>query len=112
MTRALCRIGNRRGGEHRREKNGRAGTNMQIQVSKDSDVPLRQQIVEQIVFQITTEKLKPGQPLSSVRELARRLKIHHNTVSEAYQELVRRRWLVRQGPGSRLLVRPAEISDA
>jgi DNA-binding transcriptional regulator YhcF (GntR family) len=85
---------------------------MQIHVSKDSDVPIRQQIVEQIVFQITTEKLKPGQSLSSVRELARRLKIHHNTVSEAYQELVRRRWLVRQGPGTRLLVRPAEISDA
>ena len=85
---------------------------MQIHVSKDSDVPIRQQIVEQIVFQITNEKLKPGQPLSSVRELARRLKIHHNTVSEAYQELVRRRWLVRQGPGSRLLVRPAEFTDA
>jgi DNA-binding transcriptional regulator YhcF (GntR family) len=85
---------------------------MQIHVSRDSDVPIRQQIVEQIVFQITTEKLKPGQPLASVRELARRLKIHHNTVSEAYQELVKRRWLVRQGPGTRLLVRPAEIADA
>lgn len=85
---------------------------MQIQVNKDSEVPVRQQIVEQIIFQISTEELKPAQLLSSVRELARRLKIHHNTVSEAYQELVKRRWLVRPGPGTRLMVRPAEISDA
>jgi DNA-binding transcriptional regulator YhcF (GntR family) len=48
--------------------------------------------------------LKPGQALPSVRELARRLKIHHNTVSHAYQELVRRTWLVRRR-GSRVLVR-------
>lgn len=66
-------------------------------------MPLRQQLTEQIVFLITTGKLKPGQRLPSVREVARRLKIHHNTVSEAYQDLVRRTWVVRRR-GSRLLV--------
>src|ERR1039458_1002984 len=66
---------------------------MDICISKESEFPLRQQLAEQIVFHIATGKLQPGQALPSVRELARRLKIHHNTVSEAYQDLIRRMWL-------------------
>ena len=77
---------------------------MDIHISKESDVPIRQQLAEQIVFLIASEKLKPGQPLPSVRELARRLKIHHNTVSHAYQDLVRRTWLVSRR-GTRVVVR-------
>ncbi len=77
---------------------------MDIRISKESDVPLRQQLAEQIVLHIATGKVKPGQALPSVRELARRLKIHHNTVSEAYQDLIRRMWLVGKR-GSRVTVR-------
>ena len=77
---------------------------MEIHISKESEVPIRQQLAEQVVFQIATGQLKPGQSLPSVRELARRLKIHHNTVSHAYQELVRRTWLVRRR-GTRVAVR-------
>lgn len=76
---------------------------MQISLSKNSDVPLRQQLAEQIVFLITSGQLRTGQQLPSVRALARRAKVHHNTVSEAYQDLVRRKWLTRR-PGSRLIV--------
>jgi DNA-binding transcriptional regulator YhcF (GntR family) len=76
---------------------------MQISLSKNSDVPLRQQLAEQIVFLITTGQLRAGQQLPSVRSLARRVKVHHNTVSEAYQDLVRRNWVTRQR-GSRLIV--------
>jgi GntR family transcriptional regulator len=76
---------------------------MQISLSKNSDVPLRQQLAEQIVFLITTGQLRTGQQLPSVRSLARRVKVHHNTVSEAYQDLVRRNWVTRQR-GSRLIV--------
>jgi GntR family transcriptional regulator len=76
---------------------------MQISLSKNSDVPLRQQLAEQIVFLITTGQLHAGQQLPSVRSLARRVKVHHNTVSEAYQDLVRRNWVTRQR-GSRLIV--------
>ena len=78
---------------------------MQISLSKNSDIPLRQQLAEQIVFLITTGKLSAGQRLPSVRALARQVKVHHNTVSEAYQDLVRRKWLTRQR-GSRLIVGP------
>jgi len=80
---------------------------MQIRISKQSDVPIREQIAEQIIFLIATEELKPAQTLPSVRELARRLKIHHNTVSRAYTDLVRRGWLVAKR-GSRLIVRPQD----
>jgi DNA-binding transcriptional regulator YhcF (GntR family) len=76
---------------------------MEISLSKTSEVPLRQQLAEQIVVQITTGELRAGQQLASVRSLARRLKIHHNTVSEAYQDLVRRGWLARRR-GRRLVV--------
>ena len=76
---------------------------MQISLSKNSDVPLRQQLTEQIVFLITTGQLSAGEQLPSVRSLARLVKVHHNTVSEAYQDLVRRNWVTRQR-GSRLMV--------
>jgi GntR family transcriptional regulator len=82
---------------------------MDIRISKQSEVPLRQQLAEQIVFHIATGKLQPGQALPSVRELARRLKIHHNTVSEAYQDLIRRMWLVGRR-GSHVTVRALEAS--
>ena len=91
-------------GSRRSKAVGSALWTMDIRISKESDVPLRQQVAEQIVLLIATEKLKPGTPIPSVRELARRLKIHHNTVSHAYAELVRRTWLVRK-PGSNLVVR-------
>jgi DNA-binding transcriptional regulator YhcF (GntR family) len=77
---------------------------MDIRIDKRSEVSVRQQLAEQIIFLIATEKLKPGQALPSVRELARRLKIHHNTVSEAYKDLARRTWVVRR-KGSRVVVR-------
>ena len=76
---------------------------MNILLSKDSDVPLRQQLAEQIVSLITTGRLRAGQQLPSVRALARRVKVHHNTVSGAYKDLVRRDWLTRQR-GKRLIV--------
>ena len=42
---------------------------MQIALSKTSDVPLRQQLAEQIVFLITTGQLQFGEELPSVRSL-------------------------------------------
>ena len=79
---------------------------MDIRISKENEVPVRRQLAEQIVYLIATEKLQPGEALPSVRALARRLGIHHNTVSEAYQDLVRRTWLVGRR-GSHLIVRGA-----
>jgi GntR family transcriptional regulator len=76
---------------------------MNISLTQDSDVPLWQQLAEQLVFLITTGQLRTGDEIPSVRALARRVNVHHNTVSKAYQELVRREWLTRKH-GSRLVV--------
>lgn len=83
---------------------------MQISLSKDSNIPLQQQLAEQIVFLIATGRLRTAQQLPSVRALARRLEIHHNTVSKAYQDLVRRGWL-RRHHGSRLYVGDQDYSQ-
>ena len=76
----------------------------QISIDRDSDVPIRRQIVDQVLFLIATGRLRSGDQLPSVRELARRHDIHANTVSQAYGELVDRHWLKRQR-GKRLEVR-------
>jgi GntR family transcriptional regulator len=82
---------------------------MQVSLNKDSDVPLHEQLAEQLVFLITTRKLRAGEQLPSVRSFARRLGIHHNTVSKSYRDLVARGWLERR-PGSRLCVgRPRSL---
>lgn len=76
---------------------------VQIVLGKHSEVPLREQIAEQIVYLIRTGQLRAGAALPSVRALGRRIGVHHNTVSEAYQELVRLGFVARR-PGSRLVV--------
>ena len=73
---------------------------MRLWVSKNSDVPLRDQLVRQIMLGVVSDDLKPGQRLPSTRELARRFRIHSNTVSAAYRDLERAGWLeVRKGSG-------------
>ncbi len=73
---------------------------MQIWLSKDSDVSIREQLTAQIKLAILSQDLKPGQKLPSTRELARRLKIHSNTVSAAYRELTELGWVeMRAGSG-------------
>jgi GntR family transcriptional regulator len=73
---------------------------MQIWLSKGSDVPLREQLTAQIKLAILSQDLKPGQKLPSTREIARRFKIHSNTVSAAYRELSESGWVdMRAGSG-------------
>jgi DNA-binding transcriptional regulator YhcF (GntR family) len=81
---------------------------MEIRISKESEVPLRQQVAEQIITLIVTDKLKSGDALPSVRELARRLKIHHNTISHAYQDLEARHWVVNRRGTHHLVIRAPE----
>jgi GntR family transcriptional regulator len=60
---------------------------VEILLNRDSGVAIRDQLVTQLELRILDGTLKPGQRLPSVRALARRLKIHANTVSAAYQDL-------------------------
>ncbi|HEX8476360.1 MAG TPA: GntR family transcriptional regulator [Pyrinomonadaceae bacterium] len=73
---------------------------MRLWLSKNSEVPLREQLTTQILFGIVSDDLKPGERLPSTRELARRFRVHSNTISAAYRELARRGWLeFRKGSG-------------
>lgn len=60
---------------------------MDIVLNRLGGVSVRDQLVTQLELQILSGTLRPGDRLPSVRALARRLKIHHNTVSAAYQDL-------------------------
>ena len=60
---------------------------MKIWITKNSEVPVRDQIVSQIRVAIASGDLRPGDKLPSTRELARRFRVHANTVSAAYREL-------------------------
>ena len=83
---------------------------MRLWLSKNSDVPLREQLTTQLMLGIVSADLKPGQRLPSTRELARRFRIHSNTVSAAYRELERRGWLESR-KGSGVYVRPLSADD-
>ena len=73
---------------------------MRLWLSRSSEVPLREQLVRQFMLGIVSDDLKPGQRLPSTRELARRFRIHSNTVSAAFRDLERAGWLeVRKGSG-------------
>jgi GntR family transcriptional regulator len=73
---------------------------MRLWLSKNSDVPVREQLVSQIIIGVVSDDLKPGQKLPSTRELARRFGIHSNTVSAAYRDLSQRGWVeFRKGSG-------------
>lgn len=73
---------------------------MKLWLSKDSDVPIREQLTAQIKLAILSQDLKSGQKLPSTRELARRFQIHSNTVSAAYRELCEQGWVdMRAGSG-------------
>ena len=73
---------------------------MRLWLSKNSEVPIREQLVTQIVLGIVSNDLKISERLPSTRDLARRYDIHANTVSAAYRELARRGWVqFRKGSG-------------
>src|SRR5437588_9246448 len=73
---------------------------MQLWLARDSGVSLREQLVTQIKLAIAANQLAPGAKLPSTRELARRYRVHANTVSAAYQQLEdERRMDLRHGSG-------------
>src|SRR4051794_22328032 len=82
---------------------------MRIWLSKNSEVPVREQLATQIMLGIISFDLKPGQRLPSTRELARRFQIHSNTVSAAYRDLAERGWVeLRKGSGIYVREHPGE----
>jgi DNA-binding transcriptional regulator YhcF (GntR family) len=83
---------------------------MNVEISRESGIPLHLQVERQIALQIATGNLKPGDSLPSIRALAKRLKIHYNTVSDAYKILAGYR-MVERHRGNRMMVSlPKQLS--
>lgn len=73
---------------------------MKIWLSKNSEVPVREQIVTQIMLGIVSGDLPVGKRLPSTKEISNRFSIHSNTVSTAYRKLAEQGWLeFRKGSG-------------
>ena len=77
---------------------------IRLWISRDSTIPVREQLSAQLRFGILTGRLAPGEKLPSVRDLARRLKVHSNTVSAAFQEMAASGWVTAKS-GSGVFVR-------
>jgi GntR family transcriptional regulator len=65
-----------------------------LNISDHGSEPLYLQIVRQVSAQIITGSLPQGEPLPSIRELARREGISVITVQKAYEELTRQNLIV------------------
>jgi GntR family transcriptional regulator len=73
--------------------------------------PLYHQLERSIKFAIATGKLRIGDQLPTVRQLAVELKINANTVAKVYAELERSGVLqTRRGVGTFVQERPAEVA--
>lgn len=60
---------------------------MIIQLNMQSDVPIYNQLINQIIEGIASGELQPGEPLPSVRSLAADIGINLHTVNKAYNFL-------------------------
>src|SRR5258708_28007102 len=78
--------------------------------ARGSEVPIREQLVTQVILGILSDDLAPGQRLPSTRVLARRFRLHPNTVSAGYRQLERERWVeFRHGSGVDVRARKPEF---
>ena len=82
---------------------------MQIEVDHESGVPIYTQIMEQIKHLVATGRLKPGDQLPTIRQLAVDLRVNPNTVVHAYHELDSQGVLsTQQGRGTFIAAHPDE----
>lgn len=83
---------------------------MDIQISHQSGVPTYLQIMDQIKNLIAVGRLRPGERLLPIRQLAVGLGINFNTVAHAYKELNREGVIsTRRGQGSFVSEQPDQL---
>ena len=86
---------------------------MQLWFARGSEVTIREQLVTQVILGILSDDLAPGQRLPSTRELARRFRLHPNTVSAGYRQLEREQWVeFRHGSGVYVRKRKPELAPS
>jgi DNA-binding transcriptional regulator YhcF (GntR family) len=78
-----------------------------LDVTRDSDVPISTQIFWQLVYQIDSGRLLPGARLSPVRELGAALRVNPNTIRAVYRRLADAGYVSsRHGAGTVVADRP------
>ncbi|HZD30497.1 MAG TPA: hypothetical protein VE779_02445 [Candidatus Angelobacter sp.] len=76
---------------------------MPIRIDRTSEIPVHDQLRQQIIFGIATGEFPIGHVMRSLNELARDLHVNRNTVGRVYSEMAKQRWLVQQ-KGRRMVV--------
>ena len=84
-----------------------------LRIDPSDSVPLWKQIEEGVLRLVATGALGPEDPVASVRELARQLRVNPLTVSKAYRRLADAGVLtVRRGEGTFVSSEPPSMPDA
>jgi len=91
--------------DHRNGPIGPSGRD--LDVARDSDVPISTQIYWQLVYQIDSGRLLPGARLLPVRELGAALRVNPNTIRAVYRRLADAGYVTsRHGAGTAVADRP------
>jgi len=90
-----------------------AGASNELDVERDSDVPISTQIYWQLVYQIDSGRLLPGARLAPVRELGAALRVNPNTIRAVYRRLADAGYVTsRHGAGTHVADRPPQRRGA
>ncbi len=84
---------------------------MKLIISNSSNVPIYEQIKNQIIDQILNDDLKEDEALPSIRTLSADIKISVMTIKKAYDELEHDGYIItRQGKGSFVAPKNLELA--
>ncbi len=84
-----------------------------LDVERDSDVPISTQIFWQLAYQIDSGRLLPGVRLPPVRELGAALRVNPNTIRAVYRRLADAGYVTsRHGAGTHVADRPPQRRGA
>ncbi len=85
----------------------------ELDVERDSDVPISTQIYWQLAYQIDSGRLLPGARLPAVRELGAGLRVNPNTIRAVYRRLADAGYVTsRHGAGTHVSDRPPQKRGA
>ncbi|MBA2380740.1 MAG: GntR family transcriptional regulator [Chloroflexi bacterium] len=95
------------------ENGGSAATASEVDVERDSDVPISTQIYWQLAYQIDSGRLLPGARLAPVREMGAALRVNPNTIRAVYRRLADAGYVMsRHGAGTHVADRPPQRRGA
>jgi GntR family transcriptional regulator len=95
------------------ELNGSIPATTELDVERDSDVPISTQIYWQLAYQIDSGRLLPGARLAPVRELGAALRVNPNTIRAVYRRLADAGYVTsRHGAGTHVADRPPQRRGA